>query len=114
MNSLKKFYTELAEPLNDFKQSMFVRVVHLFDKQNPRGGATVAYRPLICDSTGFPQGKFAEVSVAWCSKVDTYDRKLGELIALAKLSRGECVSLPLYVGGRPVCKIKQMFEEFVQ
>ena len=112
-NQLKQLYTEMQPGLLDFKESQFVRVVHLFDKANPQGGLTVAYKPQICTSTGFPRGKFAEVSLAWCNPKDRYDRKLGELIALNKLERGESVLLPLYANGTPVRELKRMFEQHV-
>jgi hypothetical protein len=110
MNNLKKIYAEIAPELLEFKDKMFVRVVHLFDKEDPQGGATIAYRPLICNSVGFPQGKFAEVSIAWCNKLDRYDRKLGELIALTKLHRGECVTMPIYIDNQPVHTLKTIFK----
>lgn len=109
-NQLKQLYTEMQGDLLDFKARQFVRVVHFFDKQNPHGGLTIAYKPQICNSKGFPRGKFAEVSLAWCNPGDRYDRKLGELIALNKLMRGESVLLPLYAGGAPVRELKHMFE----
>ena len=108
-NQLKQLYTEMQGVLLDFKTAQFVRVVHFFDKADPHGGLTVAYKPQICNSEGFPRGKFAEVALAWCNPVDRYDRKLGELIALNKLMRGESVLLPLYASGAPVRELKRMF-----
>lgn len=109
-NQLKQLYSEMRHNLLDFKESQFVRVVHLFDKANPQGGLTIAYKPQICTSAGFPKGKFAEVSLAWCNPKDRYDRKLGELIALNKLERGESVLVPIYAYGAPVLELKRMFE----
>lgn len=109
-NQLKQLYSEMQEQLLDFKASQFVRVVHFFDKQNPCGGLTIAYKPQICNASGFPRGKFAEVSLAWCNPQDRYDRKLGELIAINKLMRGESVLLPLYANQAPVQELKRMFE----
>lgn len=108
-NQLKQLYTEMQGDLLDFKARQFVRVVHFFDKQNPHGGLTAAYKPQICNQSGFPRGKFAEVALAWCNPVDRYDRKLGELIALNKLMRGESVLLPLYADDTPVRELKRMF-----
>ena len=113
-NQLKQLYTEMQGDLLDFKARQFVRVVHFFDKQNPHGGLTVAYKPQICNQSGFPRGKFAEVALAWCNPVDRYDRKLGELIALNKLMRGESVLLPLYADDTPVRELKRMFEPHVK
>lgn len=108
-NQLKQLYAEMQPTLLDFKESQFVRVVHFFNKQNPQGGLTVAYKPQICNTKGFPSGKFAEVSLAWCNPRDRYDRKLGELIALNKLERGESVLLPIYASGTPVQELRRMF-----
>lgn len=113
-NQLKQLYTEMQGDLLDFKARQFVRVVHFFDKQNPHGGLTIAYKPQICNQSGFPRGKFAEVALAWCNPGDRYDRKLGELIALNKLMRGESVLLPLYADGTPVRELKRMFEPYVK
>lgn len=112
-NKLKQLYGEMSSSLLDFKESQFVRVVHLFDKSSAQGGLTIAYRPQICDSKGYPKGRFADVALAWCSPRDRYDRKLGELIALRKLELGECVLLPLYDIGHPVRELKAMFETYI-
>ena len=111
-NQLKKLYGEMRDNLLDFKASHFVRVVHLFNKHNPQGGLTIAYCPQICDTNGFPKGRFADVALAWCNPRDRYDRKLGELIALRKLELGECVLMPIYQNNAPVRNLRNMFDVY--
>lgn len=108
--TLKDVYEDFAPDLLKLKSQYNVRTVHLFNKATGRGGATVVYRPMLHDSTGFPKGKFAEIAVAWCAPGDQYDRKLGELLALSKLQSGESIRAPIYVGGKPVIVLRSMFE----
>lgn len=108
--TLKDVYEDFGDALLEMKEHYNVRTVHLFNKHNSYGGATIVYRPMLSDSKGFPQGKFAEVSIAWCAPGDRYDRKMGELVALSKMQNGESVSLPIYAEGTPVKQLRAMFE----
>ena len=95
-------------------QYNYIRVVHLFNKQAPNGGLTVAYKPEQHDSTGYPTGKFAKVAVAVCNKKDRYSRKRGEEIAVNNLLNGHCVVLPLYKTGHPVRALKEIFVDVLK
>lgn len=110
---LELFTTPMDQPVTtkELIAMHHIRVVHLFDKESPRGGCTVAYMPEIHDGAGYPKGKFARVAVAWCNPSDTYDRKTGELIAVELLLDGNCVLMPIYPGGHPVRRLRSMFYE---
>ncbi len=86
-----------------------IRVVHFFNKTFPEGGCTVAYMPEIYDNTGYPKGKFARVSVAWCNPKDIYNRKTGEAIAVDLLLSGDNIIMPIYKHGHPVRALRQIF-----
>jgi hypothetical protein len=88
-----------------------IRVVHFFDKSNPKGGCTVAYAPEVYDDVGFPKGKFARVAVAWCNPKDMYSRKVGQEIAVSLLIQGNSILLPIYLSGHPVRVLKAIFTE---
>jgi len=88
-----------------------IRVVHFFNKTNPKGGCTVAYAPEIYDNTGYPKGKFARVSVAWCNPSDMYNRKVGEAIAIDCMLAGECILLPIFITGHPVRVLRDIFQD---
>ena len=103
-------YLNLRAACLDFKTSNWVRVVHLFDKDNSYGGLTIAYRPVLHDSGGYPAGKFAEVAIAWCSPQDRYDRKFGETMVLQRIQDAGSIVLPIYVDGAPVRFLKNMFQ----
>ena len=110
----KQFYTDLKAACAAFKESDWVRVVHLFDKDNSYGGITIAYRPVLHDSKGYPAGKFGDVAVAWCSPQDRYNRKLGEALALQRMQFGNCITLPIYVDKTPVRFLKDMFQPMLR
>jgi hypothetical protein len=90
-------------------QVYHIRVVHLFDTGRPYGGCTVAYAPEVFDNTGYPKGKFAKVSVAWCNNRDRYSRPEGELVAVEKLLSNQFLTLPIYQRNHPVRTLKEMF-----
>jgi len=98
-------YIKNAKTLNH------VRVVHLFNKQNPYGGCTIAYKPKLHDSKGYPAGLFADVAIAYCNEKDRYNRKLGEATAVLRLIKGRSVSMPIYKYGQPVLELKQIFQD---
>ena len=106
----KEFYSELRAACQSFKDSDWVRVIHIFDKDNSMGGVTLAYRPVLHDSKGYPVGKFADITVAWCSPQDRYNRKMGEALALQRMQVGQCITLPIYVDKAPVRFLKNMFQ----
>lgn len=82
--------------LTKFKYETFAKVLHLFQKDSNRGGATIAYAPELATSTSTPRGKFARVAIAWCAPEDQYSRKVGERIALRRLMDFQSVLLPIY------------------
>lgn len=108
-HQLKELYLGMRADLLEYRERYQARTVHMFNKHQPYGGVTVVYRPQLADSCGRPQGRFAEVAVAWCNPSDCYDRKLGELIALRRLELGECILMPIYDSEHPVRLLKALF-----
>ena len=59
---------------------------------NELSGMTVAIRP-ICG----PDSKFCEVALAFCDySEDSFNRKMGEFVALDKWEQGQFVRVPRY------------------
>lgn len=101
---------ELDADLTVWAEENWVRTIHLFDKHYPYGGTTICYKPEVHDSQGYPRGKFAQVSVAYCNPKDRYNRKLGQRLALENLYDGHCILLPVYTNGNPVVVLREFFE----
>jgi hypothetical protein len=74
-----------------YAEQMKIGVVHIFDKEYPMGGLTVAFRKL----SPYDSGVMVEVAVVTCSKLDTFSKKIGTLLALGKFADGETIALPL-------------------
>ena len=70
-------------------------------------GMTVAVRP-ICGS----DSKFCEVAIAFCDFAeDSFNRKMGEFVALDKWEQGQFVTVPKGMGPDVVAlKFFEMFE----
>lgn len=98
----------MSSDTRDLIQQHYIRVVHLFNKDHPMGGTTIAYKPEQ-HRDGYPTGKFARVAVAYCNKKDRYSRRLGEELAVNNLMAGEFMLLPIYKYGKPVITLKQIF-----
>ena len=53
---------------------------------------------MVCEPTiDRGNAKFYNVSFAWCSSNDKFDRKMGELIALRRWSGMETVKMPAHI-----------------
>lgn len=98
--------------LADFKRVNHIRIVHLFNKKDARGGVTIAYMPTLQDADGNPQGKFAYVSVSYCRTNEMYNRKLGEKLVLINQYNEHAILLPIYQDGHPVRELKYIFDGF--
>lgn len=108
MHSNTSFLDDPAETKR-IKAEQHIRVVHIFDKHYPYGGVTIAYRPERHDSSGFPTGKFASVSVAYCNPSDRYSRRTGEAVAIGNLISGSSILMPVYFNGHPVRNLIDIF-----
>jgi hypothetical protein len=99
------------QEIKDLINTNHIRIVHLFNKEHPYGGCTIAYQPIRHDGNGYPIGTFARVAVSYCNTKDRYNRKLGQQLALENLLEGEFIKLPIYFQGRPVVALKQIFQD---
>ena len=68
-----------------------VSVVHIYDKDAPKGGLSVAFRKM----SHYTSGIMVEVAVATCSAEDAFSKKTGTLLALRRFNEGEVIALPL-------------------
>ena len=91
-----------------------VRVIHLFDKSFPRdGGMTIAYCPVLYNpDTGRSTGNFARVSVTYCKRGDTYNRKLGEATVRSYMMQGAYILMPIYASNHPTKTLIDIFKRF--
>ena len=83
-------YTYRAQ-LIDKAKLLNVYTIHIFDKQYPKGGMTIALRKI----SQHKSGKMVECAVANCSDQDTFSKKIGTTIALEKFFDGQTIELPL-------------------
>lgn len=72
-----------------------VGIVHIFNPSDTKGGLTVAFRKCLPEQVST---NMVDVSVAVCSRSDTFSRKIGTYNALEKFFYGEIISLPLSSG----------------
>ena len=68
-----------------------VGIVHIFDKESPKGGLTIAYKK--CNP--YKSGIMVDIAVNTCAAEDTFSRSHGTTGALEKFFDGKVVSLPL-------------------
>ncbi len=83
-----------AELLSDAKRNG-VGIVHIFCTANNKGGLTVAFRKV---KPRQQSTNMVDVAVATCSIDDTFSRKIGTELALAKWFDGDTIQLPLSSG----------------
>lgn len=79
----------------DFMVANRVRVVHFFDKNDPKGGVTVAYRK----TSEHNSSNMVEVAVAYCSPKDQFSKKIGTELALDYFNQGRAILVPARVSG---------------
>lgn len=68
-----------------------VGLVHIFDRNFPYGGLSVAFSKV----SPYKSGKMVKVAVATCSNEDAFSKKLGTTLALNSFFNGETIRLPL-------------------
>ena len=92
-----------------------VKFLYIFDKTNPHnGGYTIAYAPALFETKGQRTSKMYEVAVAYCSKKDSFDRKIGRELAFDNFQAGQTILVPAGLAGRDyvVPFLKEMFKYF--
>jgi len=96
---LEKVYAQEFErdrkELLEYATAEGVGIVHIFDKNNPKGGLTVAFRKIMPERVSH---NMVQVAVATCSLMDNFSRKIGTAMALNKFECGETIDLPLSSG----------------
>jgi hypothetical protein len=102
------------QEIKDLIDEYHIRIVHLFNKDYPYGGCTIAYQPIRHDGVGYPTGDFARVAVSYCNVKDRYNRKLGQQLAVENLLDGSFITMPIYRSGRPVVTLKQIFQDIFE
>lgn len=95
--ALKKQMEEDRQRLVADAKRNGVGIVHAFNPKNPKGGMTIAFRKTMPNQQST---NMVDVAIATCSSADTFDRKIGTQIALAKWFNTETISMPLS-SGRP-------------
>lgn len=83
------------QELVSFAKDANISIVHIFDKENPKGGLTVAFRKHMPHQNST---NMVEVAVATCSTLDTFSRKIGTQYALDNFRDGRTIDLPLSSG----------------
>lgn len=68
-----------------------IRVCHGYDPQDNRGGVTIAYRKC----SDWRNTKMVEVSLAYCSSKDSFNKKIGVQLAVDRFMNGNTVMVPV-------------------
>ncbi len=79
----------------DFMVANRIRVVHFFDRTDPKGGVTVAYRK----TSEHNSSNMVEVAVAYCSPKDQFSKKIGTSLALEYFEEARTILVPARVSG---------------
>lgn len=79
--------------LDDMKD-LDIRVCHGYDTQNNRGGVTIAYRKC----SNWKNTKMVEVSLAYCSSKDSFNKKIGTQLAVDRFVNRNTVQVPVRFG----------------
>jgi len=88
---LKNFnFDDYHQMLEDVVQDQ-VHVVHVFDRDYPKGGFTVAWQR----AASHKNSRMVNLSVAYCNPNDTFIRKIGFYNAVNNLYNGKYISLPI-------------------
>lgn len=95
------------EELSPF-QELGVSICYAFDKSNPQGGATIAYRK----AGDFANTKMVEVAVAYCSKYDTFTKSIGRAAALKLFHSGKTILVPARTGNDDEWMIRNLRDMF--
>lgn len=103
--TLCKEHKEILNQLREAASINNVNVIHLFNKDNPLGGLTIAYKKV----SEFTSGNMVQISVATCSKSDNYCRKTGTFIALSRFFLNNVIQLPL---ASPEVDLKKAVTDF--
>ena len=68
-----------------------IRICHGYDPQDNRGGVTIAYRKC----SDWRNTKMVEVSLAYCSSKDSFNKKVGVQLAVDRFMNGNTVMVPV-------------------
>lgn len=85
---------ERLELLDEAKRNG-IKVVHVFNTDNPKGGLSIAFRKCMPNQVST---NMVECAVVTCSYNDTFSRKVGTNLALQKWFDGTTITLPLSSG----------------
>lgn len=83
-------------PVNTVQDDMKdhdIRICHGYDPEDNRGGVTIAYRKC----SGWRNTKMVEVSLAYCSNKDSFNKKIGVQLAVDRFMNGNTVMVPVRI-----------------
>ena len=67
-----------------------IRICHGYNPSDNRGGVTIAYRKC----SDWRNTKMVEVSVAYCSSKDSFNKKIGVELAVDRFMNGNTIMVP--------------------
>jgi hypothetical protein len=70
-----------------------IRICHGYNPENNRGGVTIAYRKC----SDWRNTKMVEVSVAYCSSKDSFNKKIGVQLAVDRFMNGNTIMVPVRI-----------------
>lgn len=104
-------FEQYAELLEKAKVDQ-VHIVHTFNKEQHKGGFTVAWIRDEDYKGNLKNNKMVLVAVAYCSPHDYFSRKIGSRNALLNIYGGNFVSLPIGSedAGEIVARLRAIFD----
>jgi len=83
-----------VQTIQDMMIDHDIRICHGYNRHDNRGGVTVAYRKC----SNWRNTRMVEVSLAYCSPKDSFNKKIGVELAVARFLDGYTVMVPVRHG----------------
>jgi hypothetical protein len=80
--------------VHDDMEALDIRICHGYNRHDNRGGVTIAYRKC----SNWRNTRMVEVSLAYCSPKDSFNKKIGVQLAVDRFVNGNTVMVPVRYG----------------
>ena len=87
----KEYSTIEKEVLRDYMQQQGIKLTYAKDEDNPKGGATIAWKY----AGDFPGARVLEVAVEYCHPNDSFNKEIGRYNVLTNFENGETIRIPI-------------------
>ena len=87
-------YAMKTHTVQDDMTDFDIRICHGYNRHDNRGGVTIAYRKC----SNWRNTRMVEVSLAYCSPKDSFNKKIGAELAVDRFINGNTVMVPVRYG----------------